>query len=131
MSAADERAKDIRFSSRTRYTTDQNQKNSQARRAFATLAERMDPALRETDEFRLLAELAQEPAVSIAQLIYRDKPYERSSKDYEFSRATMLEHWTSGVGDASETIRNAAWLGEPLQPGIVSYAMNGERHDPR
>jgi NTE family protein len=43
--------------------------------------------------------LAKEPAVTVVQLVYRRKPYEGASRDYEFSRQTMLEHWAAGVGD--------------------------------
>ncbi len=127
--AADERAKDIRFSSRTRYTTDQNMKAANMREAFRKLAERMPPELVDTDEYRLLHAASEQPAVAIAQLIYCDKAYEGSSKDYEFSRATMLEHWASGHADVDRAVRHAGWLREPLKPGIVSYDISGARHD--
>ena len=47
----------------------------------------------------MLREAARESAVAVVQLIYRKRPYEGGSKDYEFSRQTMLEHWASGVAD--------------------------------
>jgi NTE family protein len=32
---------------------------------------------------------------NLIQLIYRAQKYEGNSKDYEFSRRTMEEHWSS------------------------------------
>ena len=49
--------------------------------------------------------MARENSVRIVQLIYRARPYEGRSKDYEFSRPTMLEHWASGLADAQNTLR--------------------------
>ncbi len=129
LGAVDERAKDIRFSSRTRFTTDQNMKFHKARDAFNILAAHLPEALRDSDEFRLLSDLSHQNAVAIAQLIYRDKAYESSSKDYEFSRATMLEHWQSGHDDVQRTLVNAPWLTQPLAPGIKSYDLSGELHE--
>ena len=40
------------------------------------------------------------------QLIYRAKNYEGHSKDYEFSRASMREHWRAGYHDAVRTLRH-------------------------
>ncbi len=127
--AADERAKDIRFSSRTRFTTDQNMRLHAAREAFRMLAERMPAELRDTREFKLLADISQQNAVAIGQLIYRDKAYESSSKDYEFSRATMLEHWQTGHAEVERGLRMAPWLTQPLQPGIMSYDLRGNRDE--
>ena len=40
----------------------------------------------------------------MVQLIYRKQPYEGGSKDFEFSRQTMTEHWASGVADVKRTL---------------------------
>jgi NTE family protein len=40
----------------------------------------------------------------IAHLIYRVKDYEGHSKDYEFSRLSMEEHWRAGYYDARRTL---------------------------
>jgi NTE family protein len=104
---------------------------SAARQAFHRLARHLPDELRATPEFRILDEIAQENAVAIAQLVYRDKAYESGSKDYEFSRGTMLEHWATGRQDAFNAIRDAHWLNEPMKPGITSYDMSGATHEPR
>ena len=42
-------------------------------------------------------------------LIYRSKHYESQSKDYEFSRASMREHWESGRADMAHTLHDPRW----------------------
>ena len=121
ISEADERVKDIRFSSRTRQNTDTNLRLNRARTAFHALIAKLPPELRDSPEVKLLSEVARENRVAIAQLIYRDKSWEGQAKDYEFSRATMAEHWLSGRADVEHTIQNATWLNKPLQLGTVVY----------
>ncbi len=125
---ADERVKDIRFSSRTRLNTDTTLRLDRARTAFHALVAKLPPELRDSDEVRLLADVAHQNRITIAQLIYRDKSWEGQAKDYEFSRATMAEHWLSGRDDVMRTIHNAAWLATPLQNGVVVYDLSG--HEP-
>ena len=48
---------------------------------------------------------SKEHAVTVIQLIYRAKSYEGGFKDFEFSRHTMLDHWSSGVADAARCRR--------------------------
>ncbi len=42
-------------------------------------------------------------------MIYRSKHYETQSKDYEFSRRSMTEHWDSGIDDMTRTLTDPAW----------------------
>ena len=97
MAQADERVMDIRFSSRTRLNTDQLLRARRGRLLARQLLDSLPPDLAETEPARQLRALSIVNAVSVVQLIYRHRPYETSSKDYEFSRATMRAHWTSGV----------------------------------
>ena len=54
---------------------------------------------------------------NLVQLIYRSKDYEGDSKDYEFSRLSMEEHWRAGYHDAVRTLRHPEVLERPTQPG--------------
>ena len=121
---AEERVKDIRFSSRTRQNTDTNLKLNRARVAFHSLMEKLPPELRDSEEVRVIAHAARQNRVVIAQLIYRDKAWEGEAKDYEFSRATMAEHWLSGREDVMRTVHDAAWRNEPPQVGTVVYDLS-------
>jgi NTE family protein len=107
------RQKEIRFSSRTRAGTDQFKRMQMARRAVATLLEKMPKDLLQTPEAEMLAKQADEKVYNLIQLVYHAKNYEGSSKDYEFSRLTMREHWRSGYNDAVRTLRHPEVLRRP------------------
>jgi NTE family protein len=107
------RQKDIRFSSRTRAATDQFKKLQMARRTAAKLLKTLPKDLLQSPEAEKLAELADEKVYNLIQLIYRAKNYEGASKDYEFSRRTMEEHWKAGYSDAVRTLRYPEVLQRP------------------
>jgi NTE family protein len=118
----DMRQKDIRFSSRTRAGTD-NFRNMQAlRRAAAKLLEQMAPELRQSPEAELLAQAADTKVYNIIHLIYHARNYEGASKDYEFSRRTMEEHWKTGYSDMERTLRHPEVLQRPTSPdGVFTF----------
>jgi NTE family protein len=101
---ADVRAKEIRFSSRTRAATDMYKYAQKLRVAFGTLLERLPDELRGLPEVALLAAEVNSKVCNIVHLIYRSKKYEGSAKDYEFSRRTMEEHWLAGYRDTVHTL---------------------------
>lgn len=117
----DLRQKDIRYSSRTRANTDQFREMQRARRAVhRLLAQVPDISALPEEERRLLASVADEKVYNIAHLIYRAKTYEGSSKDYEFSRESMEEHWASGYRDALATLKHPEILQRPTATDGVS-----------
>lgn len=104
-----EREKDIRFSSRTRLNTT----NAVARHALAQAARRLIaklPAKMQDDaDVRALNAASRQTAVTVVQLIHRRKRYQTQSKDYEFSRVSMLEHWQAGRADMARTLSHPDW----------------------
>ncbi|WP_293905057.1 patatin-like phospholipase family protein [Phenylobacterium sp.] len=118
---AAEREKDIRFSSRTRLNTDLAKQLHNTKAALQHLLDALPPELAAVEGVPLLRAFAQESSIAIVQLIYRSKLYEGNSKDYEFSRVTMQEHWAAGLADVRQTLKDPAWLGHPLESGIVTY----------
>ena len=113
MIEVDTRLKDIRYSSRTRMGTDQFRKRQALRRAGAKLIAELPEELRQTPEAKLLAAEADSKVYNIIHLIYRARAYEGASKDYEFSRRTMEEHWKSGYTDMSRTLAYPEVLQRP------------------
>src|SRR5207244_6924085 len=99
--------------SRTRMATDQFKKKQILRRAAAKLLAMTPKDLRQTPEAEMLALEADVKVYNLIQLIYRARSYEGNSKDYEFSRRTMEEHWTSGYNDAVRTLRHSEVLQRP------------------
>lgn len=122
MIEVDVRQKDIRYSSRTRKGTDEFRRLQSMRRAAARLLEQMRPELRQTSEAELLAQEADSKVYNIVHLIYHARRYEGSSKDYEFSRRTMEEHWQSGYSDMERTLRHPEVLQRPKSPdGVFTF----------
>ncbi len=110
---ADSRVKDIRYSSRTRAATDQYRHAQKLRLAVADVLKHIPAKLRNSEEVKLLAAEADDKICNIVQLIYHARNYEGISKDYEFSRRTMLEHWEAGYRDAMRAMKHPEVLKRP------------------
>jgi NTE family protein len=107
------REKEIRYSSRTRAGTDQFKHFQKLRCALAGLLEKLPDDLQNSPEAGLLSAVADRKVYNIVHLIYRAKDYEGHSKDYEFSRVSMEEHWRAGYYDARRTLRHPEVLRRP------------------
>ena len=60
-------------------------------------------------------------------LIYRAKTYEGHSKDFEFSSASMREHWAAGYHDAVRTLRHPEVLQRPTnQEGVFTFDLHSD-----
>src|SRR6187551_332326 len=124
---AAEREKDIRFSSRTRMNTDKNRQIHNARMAVRDLIGKLPDYLKNDPSVELLRKASKENTVTVVHLIYRSKNYESSSKDYDFSRVGMVEHWGAGERDVHLSMRHKDWLERP-QSGetMVTYDLTGD-----
>lgn len=115
-----QREKDIRFSSRTRLGTDQSRKLQHLRAAARRLASKLpDEWADDPDLAQLLACRAEGP-VAVMHLINRPRGYETNSKDYEFSRMTVAEHWRAGKADATTSLEHPDWLDRNLKPDEIT-----------
>nr|WP_251010842.1 patatin-like phospholipase family protein [Variovorax paradoxus] len=117
-----ERQKDITYSSRTRMNTDAMASNMNLQQAVADLIARLPASLRkDASVAAVCAQLTHQP-IEIVHLIYRDKPYELDSKDYEFSRASVDEHWESGMRDICNTLEHPELLqSASLVNGVTTF----------
>jgi NTE family protein len=104
-----DREKDIRFSSRTRLNTDEAKQMQEKRAAFHRLLQKLPEEMKGDPDVQLLTNRHCVNAMSIVHLIYRRKHYETQSKDYEFSRNSVEEHWHSGRLDMRRTLRHPKW----------------------
>ena len=116
-----ERQKDITYSSRTRMNTDALGANVNLQQAVADLVSRLPARLRSDPAVAALKQHMTHEPVDIVHLIYRDKPYELDSKDYEFSRAMVEEHWQAGARDMRNTIAHPEWLQSATENGITTF----------
>jgi NTE family protein len=119
------RQKEIQYSSRTRAGTDSFKHIQRLRGALADLFEKLPDALRNGPEARLLQPLGDHKVYNIVHLIYRAKNYEGQSKDYDFSRASMEEHWRAGYRDAIRTLRHPEVLERPAHhEGVFTFDLS-------
>jgi NTE family protein len=124
------RMKEIQYSSRTRAATTGFRQDQQLRHAIGALLRALPHDAPRPPEYDLLAEFADEKVYNIVQLIYRSKHYEGNSKDYEFSRQTMEEHWRSGYQDARRALRHKRVFQRPdSRDGVATFDLLRDGHD--
>ena len=110
-----ERDKDIRYSSRTRAATDQEQRRQNLRRQVAAFIERLPPDLHADPVANFLHEFACPAQIDVVHLIYRPDQPQGSQKDFQFDRLTAEQRWEEGQQDAERALRAAPWR-EPHPP---------------
>ncbi|MGN6648494.1 DUF3734 domain-containing protein [Trinickia sp.] len=124
-----ERTKDIQYSSRTRAITAFMSQNQKHARMIKALLEHVPEEVRRTHPLLLEAQqVANSGAVNVVHLIYKNKSFEGHYKDYEFSHATMLEHWASGLEDIRRSFGHPEWFDIPShEVGFVTRDVHRNR----
>lgn len=116
------REKDIRYSSRTRLNTDNAKRTRRLQDAATRLLAKLPPELRDDPDARLLEAERDGQAISIMHLINRPEAFETQCKDYEFSRATVDEHWAEGKHATELSLASPRWKrGRGHQSGIFTF----------
>ena len=116
------RQKEIQYSSRTRANSDRFKNVQKIRNALSTLLQKLPEELRDSPELATLRPVADHKAYNLVQLIYRSRQYEGDSKDYEFSRQSMEEHWRAGYHDTVRTLRHPEVLERPANnEGLLTF----------
>jgi NTE family protein len=116
------RQKEIQYSSRTRANSDRFKRLQLLRNALAALMATVPDSVRESKEYKLLAPMADRKVYNIIQLIYRASKYEGDSKDFEFSRQSMDDHWRAGYYDTVRTLRHPEVLERPTtEEGVFIF----------
>jgi NTE family protein len=116
------RHKEIQFSSRTRASTGQFKNVHRVQRALDALLRRLPADFEENDDLRILKSVASDKVYNIVHLIYRARDYEGHSKDYEFSRLSMQDHWRAGYHDAVRSLRHPEVLARPTSlDGVFTF----------
>jgi NTE family protein len=108
MSTVMERQKDIMYASRTELNKELLAQRHAVHASVLELLDRLPASWQDDAQVRHLREQLQLAPVQIYHLIYKDRPIDLDSKDYEFSRASMLEHWEAGLDDMHKALRGTA-----------------------
>jgi NTE family protein len=122
------RHKDIMFSSRTRMSTDLFKSFHHLKTRLLDALKRLDEASLTPEDRVLIEDYSKPGVVNIVHLIYQSKVNEVDSKDYEFSAATMTDHWKSGFQDTINTLAHVDWLEPPsVDDGIAVHDIHDKR----
>ena len=105
-----EREKEIRYSSRTRMNTSVMRDMQRLRKAAKRLMTKLPEGLADDPDARLLAEAGRGPGITVMHLINRGNVFDNHSKDYEFSRLSMEEHWAAGHADVNTSLNHPDWI---------------------
>ncbi len=126
----EERAKDIRYSSRTRAVTQGLERERHLRRLLREVLARVPAAQRKGDAWcREAHAQASDKTFNVVHLIYKEKAWDSHHKDYEFSALSMRDHWASGLADIRRTLAHPDWLAPPqaLQT-TVTHDVHRDNH---
>jgi NTE family protein len=105
-----ERAKDIQYSSKTRFNTTRIQELEGLRHALGRLLNKLPARFHDDPDYKLLKPLCEHRRqITIAHLINRRFAHSTNSKDYEFSRTTIRQLWESGLEDVRRTCAHRSW----------------------
>jgi NTE family protein len=105
-----ERAKDIQYSSKTRFNTSRVAELEEFRHALARLLKKVPAKLHDDPDFKRLEPMCTgRREITILHLINRRSPDSTSAKDYEFSRATMERLWEGGLDDVRLSCSHHRW----------------------
>ncbi len=111
------REKDIRYSSRTRAVTDQYLRVRREHKAIKALLDSLPPALRTGAEARAVADAIDDGAVSIVELIYRNRDWQTGARDFEFGAASILDHWHQGEAAVAAAMRHGDIIASNIVDG--------------
>ncbi len=116
------RQKEIQYSSRTRAELNRFREIQFLRGALSRLIEKLPAELAASPEVDILRPASEPKVWNLVQLGYYSKKYEDDTKDYEFSRRSMEDHWQAGYHDTIRTLRHPEVLERPRSPdGVFTF----------
>ncbi len=104
-----ERAKDIQYSSKTRFNTSRLKEFEELRASLHRVLEKLPKALLSDPDVQRLSTASTRGPVTLVHFINRHNTRSLDFKDYEFSRATVTDLWEGGQDDVRRAISNPAW----------------------
>ena len=105
-----ERHKDIQYSSKQRFSIAHIQEVGEMRAALQRLLAKLPATLKSDPDAKRLAAVCDDRHWMLARLTNKRLPNVSQTKDYEFSRATVNEHWAAGLEDVRHAGTRHDWL---------------------
>jgi NTE family protein len=117
-----ERLRDITYASKQRFSAERTKELGELRQALSDLLAKLPAKLRDEPEARKLATLCDNRQWLIARLTNPRLPHGSQIKGFEFSRATVLDHWAAGLEAVRSDIANRETLEPTIRiPGVRFY----------
>ena len=130
MPAVFARQKEILYSSRTRNNTDAFRRAHVARARLRDALKRLPEEALTADDRAFLLQTDDTPQINILHLIYQRPLHEGDAQDYEFSRASMLDHWAAGRADTVKTLSRPERLDKPSEKdGVKIFDVHHPREE--
>lgn len=99
-----ERAKDIQYQSKQRFSADKFRQIEELRSALAEVLARLPEGQRSNPDFKKLAAVSRRGPLSLVHLVNRHDTQSKNYKDYEFSRATVTDLRRGGRDDIRQVM---------------------------
>ncbi len=122
------RMKDIQYSSRTRQVTDEYLRLRREHKAIRAVLNQLPATMCDDPQVKAVRALLDDGAVNIVHLIYRSRAWESGARDFEFSRATMLDHWQQGRDAVDSVMHKGDLIARNILDG-TSAAFDLDRPD--
>lgn len=123
------RKKDIEFSSRFSKTIQLHKEIHELKNSIHILSQFVPPKERKNPEINRCIRRGCESTIAVVRFLYAQDNSELNSKDYEFSRKSILERIERGYRDGVNAIKKSPWLAPTSQSaGIALYDMSSEQH---
>jgi NTE family protein len=121
-----ERQKDVQYSSKQRFSAERIKELGDLRAALCGLLKTLPDELRANPGAQKLAAFCDDREWTIGRLTNPSLSHASNTKDYEFSRATVREHWDAGLDDVRRSVANRDWIKPTdIGPGVRVYDLPG------
>lgn len=114
------RQKDINYSSHHRQFIQMYRNIHNLRNAIHVLSECLSKEKLKDPQIKKLTNLGQKGLIHLMRFHYEGQEYDLSSKDYNFSWPSILEHIQNGYLDASNTLKDPPWR-KPVKGDLGLY----------
>lgn len=101
-----ERAKDIQYQSKQRFSYAKIREIEALRSGLADLIGKLPPELRSDPQVENIAAKSKRGPLSLIHLVNRHDTNSSEFKDFEFSRVTVNDLWQAGLGDIRKVLEN-------------------------
>jgi NTE family protein len=124
------RQKEVGYASRFRHEIEAFRSIHRLRHAISELYEALPEQKQTSERYKMLSEMGSNRRVDLVCLGRKARNWELSTKDINFSRATIQERWEHGYQDAHESLRQAPWQRtDHAREGVFYYEIRSAEED--